>query len=179
MTQIDIHPAGEEPDQHAICLIPGGSHVWYSFASPYYVKIGSLLLGWSLGHQSHSPSKSKSTTQSREVRFNIVVTKITRLIGTHKTRHAVSTQLKACHRDQKGIVFNRHGRGLPHKNLIIATALSPPFPSECSTDPPTYPTWSSNRKINITSTDHIQNIRLVHGKRVPICEWDLPLDFYW
>jgi hypothetical protein len=27
VTQIDIHPVGEEPDQHIIRLTPGGSHV--------------------------------------------------------------------------------------------------------------------------------------------------------
>jgi hypothetical protein len=27
VTQIDIYPTGEEPDQHAIRLTPGGSHV--------------------------------------------------------------------------------------------------------------------------------------------------------
>jgi hypothetical protein len=32
--------------------------------------------------------------------------------------------------------------------------------------------------INITSTHHIQDILLVHEKRDPICEWDLPLVFY-
>jgi hypothetical protein len=26
-TRIDIHPAGEEPDQHVICLTPGCSHI--------------------------------------------------------------------------------------------------------------------------------------------------------
>jgi hypothetical protein len=91
-----------------------------------------------------SPSKSKSTTWSREVRFDIEVTKATRLIGAHRTRHAVSTQLKACHQGQSDVVLNRHGRGLPHKNLRIATSLSPPFPSECSTGPPTGPARSSN-----------------------------------
>jgi hypothetical protein len=33
-------------------------------------------------------------------------------------------------------VLNRHRRGLPHRNLRIATTLSPLFPSECSTGPP-------------------------------------------
>jgi hypothetical protein len=33
-------------------------------------------------------------------------------------------------------VLNRHRRGLPHKNLRIATTLSLPFPFECSTGPP-------------------------------------------
>jgi hypothetical protein len=83
--------------------------------------------------------KSKSTTRSRDVRLNIVVTKATRIIGPHRIRHAVSTQLKACHWGQNG-----HGQGLPHRNLGIATTLSPPFPSECSTDPLTRPALSSN-----------------------------------
>jgi hypothetical protein len=33
------------------------------------------------------------------------------------------------------MVLNRHGQGLPHRNLVIATALSLPFPFELSTDP--------------------------------------------
>jgi hypothetical protein len=134
-TRIDIHPAGEEPDQHAIHLTPRGFHVWQPFTSPYYVEIGSLLPGWSFDPQPHSPFKSKSITRSREVRFDIIVTKATRLIGPHKTRHAVITQFKTCHRDQNGTVLNRHGRGLPHRNIEIAITLSPPFPSECSTGP--------------------------------------------
>jgi hypothetical protein len=76
------------------------------------------------------PSKSKSTTWSRDVRFDIIVTKATRLIGPHKTRYAVSTQLKACHRGQHGTVLNWHRRGLQPWNLGIATTLSPHFPSE-------------------------------------------------
>jgi hypothetical protein len=52
------------------------------------------------------PPKSKSTTRSWEVRFDIVITKPTRLIGPHKTQHAVSTHLKACHRGQNGVVLN-------------------------------------------------------------------------
>jgi hypothetical protein len=93
------------------------------------------------------PLKSKSTTRSREVWFDIVVIKATRLIGPHKkTGHAVSTQLKAYHRDQNSVVLNRHGGGLPHRNIRTATTLSTPFPSECSTDPPTGPARSSNSK---------------------------------
>jgi hypothetical protein len=134
--------------------MPGGSHVWQPFTSPYYVEIGPLLPGWSLGPRPHSPSKSKSTTWSREVQFNMIVTKANRLIGPHKTRHAVSTQLKACHRGQNGTVLNRRGRGLAHRNLRIATSLSSPFPSEGSTDPLTFPTRSSNSNINIPFTHH-------------------------
>jgi hypothetical protein len=91
----------------------------------------------------HSPSKSKSTTQSREVRFDKVVTKTTRLIGPHKTRHAVSTQLKVCHQGQNNTVLDRHGRGLPHRNLGIATTLSSSLSFEYSTGPPTCPARSS------------------------------------
>jgi hypothetical protein len=43
-------------------------------------------------------------------------------------------------------VLNQHGWGLPYRNLTIATTLSPPFPSEGSTDPPTSPARSSNNK---------------------------------
>jgi hypothetical protein len=39
-------------------------------------------------------------------------------------------------------VLNQHRRGLPHRNLRIATSLSPPFPSECSMDPPNGPARS-------------------------------------
>jgi hypothetical protein len=36
-------------------------------------------------------------------------------------------------------LLNRHKRGLPHRNLGIATTLSPHFPSKCSTGPPNWP----------------------------------------
>jgi hypothetical protein len=53
-------------------------------------------------------------------------------------------------------ILNRHRRGLPHKNLEIATSLSPPFSSECSIDPPKwhrrspfYPTLISKHNMNV------------------------------
>jgi hypothetical protein len=109
--------------------------------------------------------QSKSTTWSREVRFDIVVTKATRLIGPHRTRHVDNIQLKAYHRGQNSVVLNRHGRGLPHRNLGIATILSLPFPFECSTDPPTGPAQSSNSEYPI-SMHHNQSILLVHKRWV-------------
>jgi hypothetical protein len=36
-------------------------------------------------------------------------------------------------------VLNRYRRGLPHRNLKIATSLSPSFHSECSTGLPNWP----------------------------------------
>jgi hypothetical protein len=76
------------------------------------------------------PSKSKSITRSEEVQFDIVVIKVTRLIGPQKIRHAVSTQLKTCHPGQHGVILNRHSWGLQPWNLGIVTTLSPPFSSE-------------------------------------------------
>jgi hypothetical protein len=102
------------------------------------------------------PPKSKSTTQSREVQFDIVVTKATRLIGPHKTRHAVSTQLKACHRGQNDVVLNWHRQGLQPWNLRIATALSrPSLPAEPLS--PNCPARShpQYKNINQTSTHQI------------------------
>jgi hypothetical protein len=74
------------------------------------------------------PPKSKSATRSREVRFDIVVTKATRFIGLHKTQHAVSTQLKACHQGQHDAVLNRYRRRV--------TALEP---QNCHTTLPALP----------------------------------------
>jgi hypothetical protein len=96
------------------------------------------------------PPKSTHTTRSRVVQFDKVVTKATRLTGPHKTQHAVSTQLKACHQGQNNAVLNWHERWLPHRNLGRATAPSPPFPSVCSTDPllaPPYLATANNHII--------------------------------
>jgi hypothetical protein len=109
--------------------------------SPYSVKIGPLSMGEVLALGLIPPP---TTSLRQGVRFNEVVTGLLGLSGPIKTRHVVSTQLKTCQRGQNSVVLNRHGWGLPHRNLKIATTLSPPFPSECSTDPPTCPTRSSN-----------------------------------
>jgi hypothetical protein len=94
------------------------------------------------------PPKSKSTTRSREVRFDIVVIKATRLTMPYKTQHAISTQLKACHRGQNGVVLNRHGRGLPHRNLRIAIAVSRPSLSSV----PLIPYWPRPVTPRVTKT---------------------------
>jgi hypothetical protein len=67
----------------------------------------------------------------------------TKLTGPHKTRYAVSTN-QSLPSGPKWPVLNQHRQRLPHRNLGIATVLSPPFHSECSTDPPTCPARSSN-----------------------------------
>jgi hypothetical protein len=53
--------------------------------------------------------------------------------------------------DTNSSVLNRHRRGLPHRNLRIATTLSPPFPSEYSTGPPKWP-----RPVSILSNINLQ-----------------------
>jgi hypothetical protein len=68
-------------------------------------------------------------------------------------------------------VLNRHRRGLPHKNLRIATTISPSFPSECSTDLPTGPTWS--QIIHPTITNWTGD-----GTNPKSRKWEPPLNFY-
>jgi hypothetical protein len=109
--------------------------------SPYSIKIGPLSTGEVLALGLIPPP---TTSLRQGVRFDEVVTGVLGLSGSIKTWHVVSTQLKTCHQGQNSAVLNLHGWGLPHKNLGIATAFSPTFPSKCSTDPPTCPAWSSN-----------------------------------
>jgi hypothetical protein len=143
-TWIDIHTLqGNEPDQHAIHLTPGCSHVWQPFAKSLLYQNWSPVHGWSLGPQPHSPSHN---ILKAGVQFGEIAIGLWGLSGPIKTRHVVSTQLKTFHRGQNGVVFNQHRRGLPHRNLEIATTLSLHIPSECSIDPPTCPARSSNRK---------------------------------
>jgi hypothetical protein len=61
-------------------------------------------------------------------------------------------------------VLNWYKREIPHRILRIAKALSPPFPSECSTGParsPFYPTLISNNSecINLLSTCDLSTTR--------------------
>jgi hypothetical protein len=58
-----------------------------------------------------------------------VVGRLLGLLGSYH-QHTISTNLS---------VLNRHRQGLPYRNLGIATTLSPPFPSKCSTGPPKWP----------------------------------------
>jgi hypothetical protein len=111
--------------------------------SPYYIKIGPLPMGEVLALGLIPPP---TTSWRQRVQFEKVVTGLLGSSGPIKTRHLVNIQLKVCHWGPNSIVLNRHRWGLLHRNLRIATTLSPSSPSECSTDPPTWPTWSSNSK---------------------------------
>jgi hypothetical protein len=159
VTRIDIHPTGERI--WPTCRSSGHwglthhNHLWCL----YYAKIGLLLPGWSLGSQWYlawpsswcltllPTSHLKSRGAIRQSSYGA-----TRLIGPHKTRCAVSTN-QSLPSGPKWPVYNQHRWGLPHRNLSTATILSPSFPFECSTDPPTCPAWSRNsNKHNLYST---------------------------
>jgi hypothetical protein len=111
--------------------------------NPYFIKIDPLPTGEVLALDLIPPP---TTSLRQGVRFGEVVIGLLGLPDPIKIWHVVSTQLKVCHRDQNDTIHNRHGRGIQHRNLGIATSLSLLFPSECSTDPPTCPARSSNSK---------------------------------
>jgi hypothetical protein len=80
-TRIDIHPIEEEPDQHAIRLTPGGSHVWQPFVKSLLHRDPSPIHGWSLGPRPHSPSHN-ILKAGGEVQWSSY--RATRLTGLHK-----------------------------------------------------------------------------------------------
>jgi hypothetical protein len=125
--QIDIHPTWEEPGQHAIHLDSKSlSRITTICEVPTILKSVSYPQ-WSLGSRPHSPSHNILNARGAVWRSSYMTTKLT---GPHQTRYAVSTQFKAWHRSQKGVVLNRHKRGLQPWNLIIVTTLSSSFSSE-------------------------------------------------
>jgi hypothetical protein len=81
VTRIDIHPAREEPNQHAIRLTPGGSHIRQPFAKSLLCQNWSPTHGWSLGSRPHSPSHNILKARGA-VRWSSY--KATRLTGPHK-----------------------------------------------------------------------------------------------
>jgi hypothetical protein len=81
VTWIDIHPAGEEPDQHALRLTPRGSHVWQPFVKSLLHQNRSPAHGWSLGSQPHAPSHNKLKARGA-VQWSSY--RATRLTGPHK-----------------------------------------------------------------------------------------------
>jgi hypothetical protein len=69
-------------------------------------------------------------------------------------------------------VYNQHRRGLPHRNLRIATTFSLPFPSECSTGPRKWP-----RPVSILSNNSLP--KCTQEETNPKSrKWEPPLDLY-
>jgi hypothetical protein len=139
MIQIDVHPAGDEPDQHNVRLAS-----WVSRMTT--VRESVLSQAWAPAPEMKSwPPGSSGWPSSWAASFSLQQTTFkqggtvresgywaTRFTGAHKTDKQ-SVQIKPYHRGQNDVVINRHRWGLPPRNLRIGMALSLPFPSECST----------------------------------------------
>jgi hypothetical protein len=176
VTRIDIHLTGERTwPTHRTCALRvlrmttvyevstklnSGIYSWDEVLAPSNARPGR--------HSGLPHPPSNKPPRSREGRFNEVATGLLGLSGPMKPDMR-SVQIKVCCQGQNDTVLNWHNQELPHRNLGIATVLSPPFPSECSTDAPTCAARSSNR-IMKASTHHNQDIILVQEKRGPICE---------
>jgi hypothetical protein len=93
----------------------------------------------------------------------------TRLIGLISL-HVIST-FNTCSRVPTPQSLADTGGGYHIENLRIATALSPPFPSEGSSDPPNGPTRSQ------VIQQHLPK-ELERGTSPKSREWEPPLDFY-
>jgi hypothetical protein len=128
------------------------------------------------GHHPGASLSFQQATSNQGVRFDKVVTGLLGLSGPTK-RDVRSVQIKACHQGQNDrSIINTDG------GYHTGTSAQPqycPRPSLLSVPlipPVALPGLGT--VINITSTQHIQDILLVYKKRGPICEWDLPLHFY-
>jgi hypothetical protein len=138
--QIDIHPAGEEPDRHVVRVTPWVSRmttVRKALLSQTWIPAPEMK-SWPSAivqpnrHPGLPHSPSNKAPWSSEVWFGKVVTGLLDL-PAHIKPDMRSVQVKTCHQDQNDAVLNRHRWGLPPWNLEIATTLSPLFPSESST----------------------------------------------
>jgi hypothetical protein len=142
VTRIDIHPAEEEFDHHVVRTTLGVLRMTTVREVPTKSKSGPCSRddvlapndAWLSRHPGLPHSPSNKPPQSKEVRFDKVVTGLLVLSGLIKP-NMQSVQIMACHRGQNDVVLNRHRWGLPSRNLRIATALSSSFPSMCTTIP--------------------------------------------
>jgi hypothetical protein len=170
--RIDIHPAGEEPDQYIVHLASQVSRMTTVCKVPTKSKVGPYSQDEVL-----APSDRLARPSSWAALFSLQQTTskqggtiwqnsywATRFTMPHKP-DMWSVQVKDCHRGQNEAILNRHRRGLQPWNLIITIALYPPFPSEWSTFPYLpHPVTPTNMNINIVSTHRNHHILLVHEK---------------
>jgi hypothetical protein len=137
MIQIGVHLIGEELDQHIIRLASQVSRMTIVCEVPTKLKLAPAprMKSWPLEivrldrHPGLPHSPSNKQPRSREGQFNKVVTGLLELPG-HINPTCSHYKSKLVHRGLNNAVLNRHSRGLPPWNIKIATALSPPFPSE-------------------------------------------------
>jgi hypothetical protein len=85
-------------------------------------------------------------------------------------RHAIST-FNTCSQVTTPRSLTDTGGGYHIETLRIATTLSPPFPSEDSTDPPNGPAWSQIIQTTFTNLSG-------EGASPTSHEWEPPLDLY-
>jgi hypothetical protein len=111
--RIDIHPAGEEPDQHVVCATPGVSRTTTICEVPTKLKLSSCSQDEVLApaivqpgrHHGLPHSPSKKPPQSREVQFDKVVTRLLALPGPIKPDMWL-VQIKSYHQGQNDTVLN-------------------------------------------------------------------------
>jgi hypothetical protein len=100
-----------------------------------------------LGHLIPPPSRQP---WSRGRGFDQVVTQLYQLTGSISP--ACDRYVQYLLTGTNPSVLNRHRQGLPHRNLRIATTLSPPLPSKCSIGPTKWP-----HPVSILSNNSLPN----------------------
>jgi hypothetical protein len=153
--RFDVYPTRENPTNMTRTL-PTSVHVRAVYAScgqsPYVAtfyesptkldkvtaleKMAPDTIHSMTADQSASPYRVSLPSQPMKQwrKSNICLQPATRLTGPISS--ACDRYVQYLLTGTKPSVLNRYKQGLPHRNLGIATALSPPFPFECSTSPP-------------------------------------------
>jgi hypothetical protein len=162
--RIDVHPAGENPT-NTTCTLPTSVHVCPTYTScgrsPYVAtfhtvinKFEQIHCTWEEGLPTQSTARG---TSDPRVRTQVLSNNSQWSSGEKSsfcwqpTTRLIGSILPVCDRYVQYLltgtnhpILNRHRRGYHIENLGIATTLSPPFPSEGSTDPPKWPRPVSN-----------------------------------
>jgi hypothetical protein len=134
---IDVHPTGEEPDQHDIRAAPWVSHIRQPSAksllsqtrvSAHGMKSWLPAIIWSNHHPGLPHSPSNKPHRSREWRIDKVDTKLLRLPNPI-IPDMLSVQLKLVHWGQNDMVLNRHRRGPATHPSLPSAPLSPICPA--------------------------------------------------
>jgi hypothetical protein len=107
VTQINMHPAGKESDQHVVHTAPGVPRTTILREVPTKLKLGPCSRDEVLApsdvrsdrHPKLPHSPSNKPPRSREVRFDEVVTGLLDLSSPIKSDMR-PVQIKACHRGQ-------------------------------------------------------------------------------
>jgi hypothetical protein len=131
-------------------LPAGGLHTWQPFTSRQQSWTDALLprksapdstsqLGWVV-HGTHLSFSPNTAIEAVRLSQAPVGDRLLSLPDPYHW-HAIGT-FNTCSRVPTSQSLTDTGRGYHIENLRIDTTLSPPFPSECSTDPPNGPARS-------------------------------------